>query len=109
MKTLILEDPRNEVVIFYLDGYWEAIGPLRAEIADEAVQWCVSKKMPAFICLQEEFKKLGKPADLHAGEYFKTPPSWWFDEEQLTPPIDPMISGDHPGNEILAYADAKDG
>jgi hypothetical protein len=82
MKTIQIEDPRNEIVLFHFDGYWEAIGPLKAKKADEAIQWCISNSLPAFICLQDEFIKLGKPADLKAKQYYDTPPNWWFEEEQ---------------------------
>jgi len=70
-------DPRNEVVLFRFEHYWEAIGPLRANLADETVRWCISNKMAAFICLDEEFKKFGKPADPEAKNYFQEPPEWW--------------------------------
>jgi hypothetical protein len=77
METFTIVDPRNEMVLFRLEHYWEAIGPLRANLADETVRWCISNKMAAFICLDEEFEKFGKPADPEAKDYFQEPPEGW--------------------------------
>ncbi len=77
MENIKVIDPRNEMVLFRLEHYWEAIGPLRACLADESVRCCVSAKIAAFICLDEEFEKFGKPGDPEAKDYFTEPPKWW--------------------------------
>lgn len=78
MKTIKFADPCNEIVIFRIADCWEAIGPFRAELANEAVRWCVRNKMPVFICLEEEFEKFGKPVEPGAKDYFQNPPEWWY-------------------------------
>ena len=75
METIT--DPRNEMVLFRFKHYWEAIGPVSANLADETVRWCISNEMAAFICLDEEFEKFGKPGDPEAKDYFEKPPEWW--------------------------------
>lgn len=78
METIKFADPCNEMVIFRFDDCWEVIGPFRAKLANEAVSWCVRNKRPVFICLEEEFKKFGKPVEPGAKDYFQNPPEWWY-------------------------------
>jgi hypothetical protein len=81
MRDIKIVDPRNEMVLYYFAGKWEVVGPLRSYRASEAVQWCIDKKVPAFICLREEFEKFGTPVDIKACEYYNEPPDWWLEVE----------------------------